>query len=543
MDKNIEKVPKRFPATFEVLKEYNVDDMRFMSVKFWLMHTGVNLNSSIFTKEVVENNLDTLANTPILGFIEKNEDGEIDFSDHRTVIVEENGEFKFKYLCNAYGVIAETNNAQFEMKVDSDGIEREYVTCEGIMWRKWDEPIQIMERDKIKDVSIEISDNYTGEFNKDGNFIFSSFEYFGVTILSNDDSVQPAMKGASIETYSYNDILKDIENKLNKFNNITRDSKGGELIKNKIEFELSDDIIDKLSDRIIEKFKGGFSVGKDFKLTESQLREELRNKFREEKITDDWGWEYSRYWLVDYKDVEAYVEDMSENGKIYKFTFEIKGDAVEVNWDSKKRVKIEFVDFEGEDEPDQEYAFIPQEFIDGKINAVKDKAEQDAKDKFTTEKQTEIDNAVQEAVDVAVDEKTKELKDQFSAKEKELNELKNSFEALKQEKETLINEKTELEQFKQEKLDEERKVAEDELFSAFAEKLTEEEIQPIKDKASEMSLDDIEKELYVVFGRKNVKFSYSKKKPDIVKLPVDNSGDKVKEKYYGEIEEKYGVGE
>ena len=158
------------PIVFQKLKHFDVEDTRFLEVKIWLMHLAENLNGSYFEKNIVQEAIPTLANTPILAYIEDNSEGETDFSDHRMILVKENGEFKVKYVGQAIGVIPETNNAQFEMRVCDDGIEREFLTVDGLLWTKFDDPIDIMNRDKFKAESMELHDDYEGEYRDDNLF-------------------------------------------------------------------------------------------------------------------------------------------------------------------------------------------------------------------------------------------------------------------------------------------------------------------------------------------------------------------------------------
>src|SRR5690606_33862510 len=140
------------PVIFQRLKDFEEEseDTRFLKVKIWLMHTGENLNGSYFSKDVVEDAIPSLANTPILAYIEDNSDGEKDFSDHRMVLIKEDGKFKMKYIGQAIGLIPEDNNAKFEMRLCDDGEEREFLTVEGLVWSKWDDPIDIFDKNSIK---------------------------------------------------------------------------------------------------------------------------------------------------------------------------------------------------------------------------------------------------------------------------------------------------------------------------------------------------------------------------------------------------------
>jgi hypothetical protein len=187
-------VNTNIPVIFQKIQE--VDD-RFMRVKIWLMHLGENYNGSSFEKENVIKAIPTLANTPILGFIESNGNEE-DYSDHRIILTRKNGKFEEKYIGQAYGTIPEDNNAQFELRVGDDGVEREYLTCEGLLWQKWDIPTEIMDRDLVKSQSMELHKDFKGYWNDDTQlFHFTDFKFFGACILGSN--VMPGMNSASIE--------------------------------------------------------------------------------------------------------------------------------------------------------------------------------------------------------------------------------------------------------------------------------------------------------------------------------------------------------
>lgn len=233
------------PVEFQKMDEFKFDDIRFIPVKIWLMHLGENLNGSYFEKEVVESALPSLKNTPILAYIEKNKENEEDFSDHRIVVECKGDDVRLSYKGQAIGVIPETNNAQFEMRMCEDGIEREFLTCEGLVWTKWDDVNDIFQRDLIKAESMELSDNYTGHFNKDGYFVFDLFEFNGACCLGAD--VQPAMRNATIEVkFAIADIMKDIEEKLTQFNSMNQPSKEVDIQNTEKEDEMLENMDEKL---------------------------------------------------------------------------------------------------------------------------------------------------------------------------------------------------------------------------------------------------------------------------------------------------------
>lgn len=212
------KVTTQVPVIFQNVEKYEKEDTRFLKVKVWLMHTGQNLNGSSFPKEVVDKAIPTLANTPILSFIEENALGESDFSDHRIVLHRnEDGEFNFKYLGSAVGVIPENNNAHWETRVTDSGEEKEYLVVEALMWTKWGDPTDIMKRKSITNQSMELAENYTGSFDDKGVFHFETFSFFGACLLG--DGVSPAMESSTVEVQFSKDVTlqNTIENKLQEF--------------------------------------------------------------------------------------------------------------------------------------------------------------------------------------------------------------------------------------------------------------------------------------------------------------------------------------
>lgn len=183
------------------------------------MHTGQNLNGSFFSKEVVEKAIPTLANTPILSFIEDNAQGDKDFSDHRMALKRsEDGDYSFKYLGSAVGVIPETNNAHWEMRVTDSGEEKEYLVVDALMWTKWDDPTDIMTAKGTTAQSMELADDYTGFYDENNIFRFDTFKFWGACLLG--EGVQPAMQNSTAElqfTESAKATQKTIENKLEEF--------------------------------------------------------------------------------------------------------------------------------------------------------------------------------------------------------------------------------------------------------------------------------------------------------------------------------------
>lgn len=182
------------PVNFELS---NYSDDRFKKVKIWIAHTGENLNNSYFEKSVLEDMSKTLAGVPIVGYIERVEGTEDDdFSDHRNEITIKKDGIKMRYAGHAYGFIPEDNNNQFELR---DG--KEWLTCEGYLWSKFRDAIEIFDDvNGIKSQSMEI-DNVEGVNDELGRLEVLSSRFSALCILG--ENVSPAMSGSTIEFFEH----------------------------------------------------------------------------------------------------------------------------------------------------------------------------------------------------------------------------------------------------------------------------------------------------------------------------------------------------
>lgn len=479
------KVEKFIPLIFQKVQDYEANDTRFTKVKIWLMHLHENLNGSYFSKEVVTEAIPTLANTPILAFIEENSDGEIDFSDHRMVLVKKDGEISIKYLGQAIGVIPSDNNAHFETRLCDDGIEREFLVCEGLIWNKWDDPIDIFNRDVVKWQSMELHDDYEGYWGDDGLFHFTKFKFFGACALGKD--VLPAMHNATIEAqFSYKDIFKDIQEKMEQFKVFFQE--GGQVMKD------------------------NKNLKTDFALTSNQLRDEIRAELYKEYTLDPWGFKIYKYWYVDHTDSLVIAEDTEDGYRLVGFNYTLENDKVTIDFESKKRVRIMYEPIEN--------------------------SENNADDT----QQLEFNITSKDKVEYDLKVKEKELEQTFSAqKEEEVNKVKQEFTSLEEKYNKLEQEVNELRQFKSNKLAEERAKAEQELYERFSVELTEEEIEEVKAVASKYTLEQLEEKLFTLVGKKKANFSkQTKKEKQPVKIALEIET-KEKASRYGDLFERFGT--
>ena len=220
-------------VNFEKISD--IQDSRFMKVKVWVAHTGENRNNSIFSKELLESMIPSLANIPVLGYIIENNEKEKDFKGHEERLIIEDGSFDIKYFGRAYGVVPQENNAKFEWQYCEDGVEREFLTVEGLLWKKFDDVEEIFNRDgNAKSQSMELElDSVKGYVNDNGVFVFTSAKFEGLCILG--ENVTPAMISSRVERFSTNSLKEDMSEMLAEFNtkfSLVESMKGCENVEN-----------------------------------------------------------------------------------------------------------------------------------------------------------------------------------------------------------------------------------------------------------------------------------------------------------------------
>lgn len=210
MDKLKDNKLTKVPVLFQTLKEFKMEDTRFTEVKIWLMHLGENYNGSYFDKDVVEEAIPTLGNTPIMGFLNQETS---DFEGHEVELLIEGDEVEFKNLTIPYGVIPETNEAQFEDRVGDDGVTRTYLTVKGLLWNKWEDAVDnITRKGGTTGQSMELAPEYSGRFDDSGYFHFTNFKFDGACLLG--DEVLPAMNSSTVEISFSDKVGKIIQEKL-----------------------------------------------------------------------------------------------------------------------------------------------------------------------------------------------------------------------------------------------------------------------------------------------------------------------------------------
>ena len=474
-----------FPVLFEKQKEFYSSDNRFTKIKIWLMHTGKNLNGSVFEKNVIDDAIETLEYIPVVGFIEQNKIGEEDFSDHRYIITKDENGIKRKYIGTGYGVILSSadNNAHYENRICDDGIEREYLVCDAYIWNMFEDSSNILNRDMIKSQSMELDENSIEGFeDEDGLFHFTKFSFRASCILGQD--YEPAMISSTVEVqFSVKDFVKNIQNEITdkyiEFSKVLKDID----IENKLNQGGKDNMpITDFSQTVMEQFSDISTIVKQY-----------------ESIKDMWGDSVPRYYLKDIQDDEVIVVDRKNNYQYYGFKFSVNGDKPEIDFACGGRKKVRYENYvDGSTEPICAFNF-------GKHIAEIEKIAFNKVEEAETAKNTAETN---------------------------YNSIKADYDEMKPKYDNYVMEE-------EKRHIDELNAKKDEKFSEYEDVLSgNSEFTELKNRKEELSVDEIEKEcavLYVKECRSNSNFS---KKHDFSKVNIleddfDNEG-------CGYVSTKYG---
>ena len=563
------------PVQFEEIQKV---DNRFSFGKVFLVHTGKNLKGSYFTKEVVEEAFPTLFNTPVLGYIKIDDDEIKDFEGHKHILIVEDGEYKLKYAGSSYGVIPESCNPRWEMKMCDDGIEREFAVVDCILWSsKFSDVKDIFDRDVKKSQSVELDDNFSGFERPDGFFEFSSITFHGACILGN--SRTPAMTGASIEVkFSVEDFQQEIQTQMealktvllnqNQNQNLNTDfgldidnqqTEGGNNVDEKLKLitnysnlteEDTQELVTNIEQYSLEEFdtklkelsEGKEQQSQEFEMTNEQLITAIHKSLEARQIlkTNYWNETISvaEFRYCDIKGDVIVTIDHTWSA-YYGIPFSISGDNVVLDYDNK----VEYLpDWRVKESGSTEFTLI-KEIIDSEIKFNVEKAESKVKEEFT------LENIV-----VAETQEYKDLQSKFETLEVEKVNLQTQFSTLETEKSTLETKVTEfetkiteyesqiseLQNFQETTLTTQRQEAEEALFAMFSEKLSEDELKPFKETAKDFSIEQIEEKLSAFAYKKITNFEVTKQKQKVnIVLDRTNNFEIKSNKPYDDILEQY----
>lgn len=232
------------PSTFFSSEEKSVNNPNFHPVKIRIMSSGVNWNGSDFVIESLEMAKDTVSYAPILANIVKREDGELDANGHDIdfeMKIDYMGNISFKetYIEKPVGVFLANS---CERKYDEEN-NVYFLEAYGYIWKQYSDMYDILKRDEMKDVSVEI-EVQDGSYRDDGIYEIREFNVLGCTILGN--GVLPAIDNSRVEFNFSMTKDEEYENNLRQLDILLQNfcKKGGEELNNEEvkEFEEVEDV-------------------------------------------------------------------------------------------------------------------------------------------------------------------------------------------------------------------------------------------------------------------------------------------------------------
>jgi hypothetical protein len=430
------------PATYEVDNEF--DSAKFIKMRLKACHDGKNLNGSVFEVQGMAAAESSIANTPVLAHVVW-KDGVPDFGGHDMHIEDDRaspGKDRLVYDETPIGVIPEACNHE----IRKDG-GHSYVFADCYLWRGYMNYAEdVISREKTVPLSIEVAvDAYRYDRKADA-YVITDYKYTGVTLLGSGE--EPAMEGACATVFAKKDVyalMEDLKEEIIRYQSgaaapdLIQDTsppeggKGDEGLE-KIEFQLAGEIVQGLNERLS----------------------------MEGTVTTDWG-TYPRYsyWDHDMDKGEVYAIDR-EDWNLYGFGFSFAGDAVVVDFASKKRKRLDVVDFT---DGTGEQLFATMEVL-------KEVGEQ----------------FVQSQTAVA------ELREQSEGLKAQVAEMAGKLEMAERQAQ-------ELETYRAEAEKEAKHAAAAAVISEFADLEGNAEFEAVKEKAAEFAVDELRKECYAIRGK------------------------------------------
>lgn len=467
-----------------------------------ICYTGTNRNRTYFSKSTLEKAIPTIYNCPIVAHYYR-EDGSIGGHDIE-VITDYDNQLRVVNLTQPVGVIPESANVYFTEVVEDDGTVHEYLCADVILWKR-QEAYKAIKENGITSESMEITVK-DGE-NFDDVYVVNDFEFTAFALLGD---CEPCFESASLQTYSFvgSEFKAEFAEMMNEFKECfelattseevdkTLSKKGGYALENdKLEnFEITDEEVTDTNEVAEDNIESADDDVEDNYALNSAFRESLFEALNAVSpvVHSEWG-DYPQYDMADY-DTETnmvYVWD-NQDWLLYGFHYEMNGDNVVIDVNSKKRMKYVIAEY---DEGDNQASPFVSAFE--QVKAFADEC-----------------NKIRSDVQAKYEESSESL----AAASSELDELR---------------------KFKSDTEAESNRAQREELLSQFSDLTDVEEFATLVREANELSIDELEEKCYAIRGR-NVKLNFSTKDSKTPRLPIGTVRDSDKSDVpYGGIVEKY----
>ena len=229
-----------------------------------------------------------------------------------------------------------------------------------------------------------------------------------------------------------------------------------------------------------------------------------------ETFVDRWGYECSRYYAVDIQENEVIVVDAKNSYNYFGLSFTMNGDKAEIDFESAKRKKLRYEDYEEGSSVDGGFDF--GKHIEEIENTAFAKVE-------------EANAKVSEA-----EEKVSEFEAAKNEIEEKYNQVNAEFEEMKPKYEDYVK-------AEQARIEAELDAQKDAEFAKYETVLADDvKFAELKEKKSEMTVKEIEGECAILYARKNLaQTNFSRSSESTMTAGLVDTGDKD-----GFVETKYG---
>lgn len=501
-----------FPVEYTLDEIVSLND-QLAKARLRVAYTGVNRNGSIISRTAFEKAAATLPYQPVVAhYIKENED----FGGHDVEWEDDGEECKMIPQTNVIGVVPADTKYDFETVVEKSGVHT-YFSIDVLLWKRQREFEVIQEKPFVKhSMEIEVLE---GRRENDGYHI-ENFKFLAFCLLGDD--VEPCFEGSKLELFScdaaqsqFTEFLSAVKEYYSACD--TPSSDGASNISNNSERKEEDNAMDK-QQIILNMGLDPEAIGVDFdnisdedfnakvfELT-SNIQEQIRRSLSERTIDTEWG-KSREYWYCD-SDLEKHeiYTYAAVDDRLYGFTYVMDGDAVKIDFESKKPMKFAIVPFEG-DEGAPSFLFVKDICKEVSENAEANYSArmEEQKTAFEAEK-AEIENA------------KNEISKKLTAAEAQIDELNTykanvEYAAVKAEKDALI----------------EKWRVNLNGVEAF---------ENLVAKADEYALADLEKEIKIVFADTRANFTVKEQSKNRVPFGVTENKSNPE---YGGLYEKYGI--
>lgn len=401
--------------------------------KVTIMHEGTNRNNTHFSLESIKKAEETIKNRPLLGYIERDDDGEAkDFTDHRRVFKITKDGISVYYLEQPLGVFPESCNPRYE---DIGGVTHFVADC--YIWENYsNEALSLIEdTDGEKQVSMEICLNESEELDN-GVTDITDFTFMAVTILG-DDVIQGMNGTCGLELFSSNEEDTNLEEFTKDITTKIKEIERGESKMDKEIFGLGANELARLVVESLDKHT----------YTETYWGEEM---------------EFHKYGFVDLDTEESVVITRDyQNGTIVGIPYSLDGELISLDLENASKYVSVWKKAEGETQVLNFENTQLKEKYDEKIESLQEAYSNEVKAREEVETKYEANLAECESLKTEVAELKeykleKEKAEKQMALEKEVADVVSEFELKLEELEELTSkvysEEITVEEFKKELL-------------------------------------------------------------------------------------------